>query len=123
MKQIAATPKNPSQGTAALRGLAHTWDAEVLEDAWRYMMEDVRVTDLCYMIAAMGYNPRARRFLVERFKADYELLNKKYEGNYGFQDIIEVRTGKRSHLPVLMGKTLHSMHSTTSRLTRIMRTS
>ncbi|EPS94689.1 hypothetical protein FOMPIDRAFT_101532 [Fomitopsis schrenkii] len=89
VKQIAAKPKNPSQGIAALRGLAQTCDREVLKDTWRYMMEEVRVTDLHYMIGTLGSNPRGRRFLVDRIKADYVLLNKKYEGNYGFQDIIE----------------------------------
>ena len=90
MKQIAAKPKNPSQHTAALRGLAQTKDAEILDDTWRYMMEEVRVGDLYYMVATLGYNPSARRFLVARFKADYERLQKKYEGNYGFQAIVEV---------------------------------
>lgn len=96
MKQIAAKPKNPSQGIAALRGLAQTCDREVLKDTWRYMMEEVRVTDLHYMIGTLGSNPRGRRFLVDRIKADYVLLNKKYEGNYGFQDIIEVRASQLS---------------------------
>lgn len=87
--------KNPSQETAALRGLAQTKDAQILKDTWTYMMEEVRVTDLDYLIATLGDNPHARRFVVERFKADYELVSKKYEGNYMFQEVVEVRADYR----------------------------
>lgn len=91
VRQIAATPKNPTQGISALRGLAQVKDAELVRATWKYTMEEVRVQNLFYIIAILGANPHSRRFLAEQFKKDYELVSKKYEGNYSFQDIVAVR--------------------------------
>ncbi|KAI0730373.1 peptidase family M1-domain-containing protein [Fomitopsis betulina] len=88
VRQIAATPKNPTQGISALRGLAQVKDAELVRATWKYTMEEVRVQNLFYIIAILGANPHSRRFLAEQFKKDYELVSKKYEGNYSFQDIV-----------------------------------
>lgn len=88
-------------------------------------MDEVRVTDLYHMMATLGYNPRARRFLVERFKGDYELVNKKYEGNYDFQEVIEVcadHLSERSNRPALMGMLCRSTCSATCRQTGTTRT-
>lgn len=91
VRQIATKPKNPTQGISALRGLAQVKDAELARATWKYMMEEVRVQNMFYVIAIMGINPHARRFLAEQFKKDYQLVSKKYEGNYSFQDVVAVR--------------------------------
>ena len=91
VRQIATKPKNPTQGISALRGLAQVKDPELARATWKYMMEEVRVQNLFNIIALMGINPHARRFLAEQFKKDYALVSKKYEGNYSFQDVVAVR--------------------------------
>ncbi|KAH9921040.1 leucyl aminopeptidase [Fomitopsis serialis] len=90
VKKIALQPKNPATGIAARRALARTQDLDIAKDTWKFMMEDVRTQDLYYMVGTLGVNPSTRRFLAEQFKADYELLDKKFEGNYGFQDIVAI---------------------------------
>ncbi|TFY57887.1 hypothetical protein EVJ58_g6753 [Rhodofomes roseus] len=90
VKQIALKPKNPATGVAALRGLAQTQDLDIAKDTWEFMMEKVRLQDLYYMFGTLGINPKTRQFLAAQFKADYELLDEKFEGNYSFQVLVEM---------------------------------
>ncbi|KZT63496.1 hypothetical protein DAEQUDRAFT_747814 [Daedalea quercina L-15889] len=83
MKEIAIKSKDPSTGTVACKGLTAMHDPEIARDTWTYMMEEVRMQDLYDMSEAMGDNPQMRQ-------VDYELVVKKFKGNYmSFQDIVE----------------------------------
>ena len=61
-------------------------------ETWKVILDpDVSGQSALYLFTGLRDNRKTRRFLAEQFKADYALLDTKFEGNYSFQDIVEVR--------------------------------
>ncbi|KAI0340189.1 leucyl aminopeptidase [Trametopsis cervina] len=84
VKAIVAKPKTTSHGLAAIDAMGAAKDHTFLEETWEYLMTKARDQDVFYFFRALGVNPEARHYLVDKFHADYEVLAERYKGNFSF---------------------------------------
>ena len=69
-----AKPKTPQIGIAAMQALGATLEKPLQEETWDYLMNKSRDQDMFYFFIGLNINYKTRHFLVEKFKADYELV-------------------------------------------------
>jgi len=89
VEAIAAKPQTPQMGNAAMTALGASADKALQETTWKYIMTKARDQDLYYFFVGLQRNHTARRFLVENFKADYDVLYKRTAGNFRLQRLVK----------------------------------
>ncbi|CCM03911.1 uncharacterized protein FIBRA_06062 [Fibroporia radiculosa] len=90
VKHIAAKPKTPSSGVAAMLAMCATEDLDLAEETFQYTMTDARDQDLMYFFRGLAMNKKTRRLLVVNFKKNYDAFDKRLEGNYSMQFLVSI---------------------------------
>lgn len=75
VRDIAAKPKNPASGIAAMRAMGASRDSQLTKDAFDYIVNKARDQDMIYHFLGMSASPAARRYLIEAFKQHYDLVS------------------------------------------------
>ncbi|GJE97965.1 ERAP1-like C-terminal domain-containing protein [Phanerochaete sordida] len=89
VKAIIAKAQTPQIGNAAMFALGTTHDKELQEETWSYIMTKARDQDLYIYFRGLQSNPTARRFLADKFKADYDDLCKRTVDNFRMQYLVQ----------------------------------
>lgn len=74
VKALIAKPKTPQIALAAMQSLGATEEKALQEDAWDYLMNKSRDQDIFWYMLGLRDNHKTRRFLAEKFKANYDIV-------------------------------------------------
>ncbi|TCD59793.1 Aminopeptidase 2 mitochondrial [Steccherinum ochraceum] len=89
LKQLSKDSSSEPGRIAALLGIGASEDLSLAEETWKtYVREAIGGSDVSYIFVGLKTNPRTRRFLAEKFREDFDLLTKKFGGNYSFQILL-----------------------------------
>ncbi|TRM61760.1 peptidase family M1-domain-containing protein [Schizophyllum amplum] len=89
MKQVVQKPKTPTYGIAAMQAMCSSRDPKLLEEATQYALNDSRDQDVMYYFRGLQGNPAARRMFFNTLKAKYDVICKRFEGNFSLGRIIQ----------------------------------
>ncbi|KAL0947133.1 hypothetical protein HGRIS_013264 [Hohenbuehelia grisea] len=88
VKQINEKPKSPTARISAIYAMAQARD-DMLEDTLKYVLDKARDQDVVYFFRGFEMNTHARRRIPEFFKEKYDVLYKRFEGNFTLKYLLE----------------------------------
>ncbi|KAI0789033.1 hypothetical protein BC629DRAFT_1582206 [Irpex lacteus] len=88
VKAILAGSKSPTVKRAAMAALCASQSTELAEETWQYVMTQSRDQDVGFLLTSFRANFGKRRFLVKKFRQDYEALYKRLVGGWSLPSLI-----------------------------------
>jgi aminopeptidase 2 len=89
MRKICDKPPNPSAGISAMLAIGAAQDLSLIDETLDYITTKVRDQDVVNVFSGLSGNFKTRRILVEFFKKNYDVLQKRFEGNFMMRYLIQ----------------------------------
>ncbi|SJX60857.1 probable AAP1-alanine/arginine aminopeptidase [Sporisorium reilianum f. sp. reilianum] len=87
---IYRKPETPTHKIAAMLALGASSDAKLLERTVEFLYSsEVKEQDFMYFFAALSNNPKGRRVIWDATKARWDVLSKRFAGNFSLSRLIE----------------------------------
>ncbi|KAH9923974.1 ERAP1-like C-terminal domain-containing protein [Epithele typhae] len=96
VKAIANAPKSPSQGLAAMRSMGASKNLAIAAETFRFILDGARDQDSFYYASGLSRNFTTRRWVVEKFKENYDELYRRNSGTFGHIRWIQILFGPLS---------------------------
>jgi aminopeptidase 2 len=81
-------PATPTEKTAAIMAMGVSQDPELLQETLNFISRKARDQDVFYFFFAISNNFKGRRLLTKYFQDNYDILCKRFEGNYSFNRLV-----------------------------------
>ncbi|KAF7304688.1 Aminopeptidase [Mycena kentingensis (nom. inval.)] len=95
--KINENPRTPTARLAAISAMTSTRNAELLEKTFSCIMNKSRDQDFIYFFRGLQSNAYARHKVAEFFKANYDALMKRFEGNFTLKYLVPPSFGGLSN--------------------------
>ncbi|EAU88167.2 leucyl aminopeptidase [Coprinopsis cinerea okayama7 len=82
-------PKTPGQKIAAMTALGNAQEPELIQRTFDSIATKARDQDIMYYFSGLSGNFKTRRLLVKYFQDQYDVLYKRFEGNFTLQYLVK----------------------------------
>ncbi|KAF8797340.1 zincin, partial [Phlegmacium glaucopus] len=82
-------PTTPTEKLAAIAAMGASQDLELLQETLKFLSNKARDQDIYYFFRAIGDNFYGRRLLTKYFQDNYDIICKRFEGNFSFQNFVK----------------------------------
>jgi len=81
-------PKTPMQKIAAMTALGNAQEPDLIDRTFKSIATKARDQDIMYYFAGLAGNVKTRRLLAKYFQDEYDVLYKRFEGNFTLQYLV-----------------------------------
>jgi len=81
-------PKTPSEKISAILAMGATQDPQLAQKTLNYITTGAKDQDIFYYFTGLGLNFKARRPLTKFFQDEYDVLYKRFEGNFSLHYLV-----------------------------------
>ncbi|KAF8162999.1 leucyl aminopeptidase [Crassisporium funariophilum] len=92
MIMVHDKPKSPSEKISAIAAMGATQDVKLMEHMLDFMTNKTKDQDMFYFFGGLGGNFKGRRLLTKYFKEQYDVLYKRFEGNFSLHYMVTYST-------------------------------
>ncbi|CAA7267619.1 unnamed protein product [Cyclocybe aegerita] len=81
-------PKTPSERISAIAAMGATQDPELAQETLKFISTKAKDQDIFYFFSGLGSNFKTRRLLTKYFQDEYDVLYKRFEGNFSLHYLV-----------------------------------
>jgi len=90
--EVHDKPKTPSEKISAIRAMGATEDSALLDETTKFITNKSRDQDIIYFFGGLEGNFTARRKLTKYLQDEYDVLVKRFEGNFTLGYLVKYGT-------------------------------
>ncbi|TFK42895.1 peptidase family M1-domain-containing protein [Crucibulum laeve] len=88
--KIHDKPKTPTARIAAIQAMGATEDPQLIQETFKFITTKSKDQDIMYFFRGLSNNFKARRLLAKFFRDEYDVLYKRFEGNFALQYLVSI---------------------------------